>query len=261
MQIEQNDLTTLKNDIYEIVKHLYKMKEPSVTQSSMVKKDNTLVTDIDLAISNLFEQFCEKRKTILISEENKNRNGRYPVAILDPIDGTRELALGLPECCVSFSLYYGSIKDKRNFSWIFNPFTGFELLSTQPFLGSKMRREKRLLGLISNSESEQGLYENIILDSMIQLSTRGSIAFKLSLLASGACDFVVSKKGKNIWDILAGTHLCDQRGIQLYSNGEVLSLENEIEITSDLLLWCPPEHAHSLNQLFLNETKTKALKL
>lgn len=252
MKISQNELIDLKMDIHEIVKHLYKMKESDLTRSVTRKPDDSLVTSIDIAISNLFENFCHNKNLSLISEENINRERpSYPIAVLDPIDGTRELVEGLPECCVSFSIYYGSMDDPRNFSWLYNPFTGFELSSHQMHINSNKRRNTRLLGLVSNSEFEAGLYQDIKLKDLDVLNPRGSIAFKLGLLAIGACDFVVSQRGKNIWDILAGTHLCNMRGIYMFYNGEKLTSFDEIRIDAGVLMWCPPDRASLLNACFL----------
>jgi myo-inositol-1(or 4)-monophosphatase len=254
MKISQSELIQLKSNIHDIVKHLYEMKDSSFARGVEQKQHLSLVTSIDYAISNLFEDFCDRKKIALISEENSNRVHDYPVAILDPIDGTRELVEGLPECSVSFSVFYGSTQDPRNFSWIYNPFTGFEISSQQLFISSRKRRETRLMGLVSNSEFGEGLYERINLDSLDLISPRGSIAFKLGLLATGACDFVVSFRGKNIWDVLAGTHICSQRGISFYVNGCEFTDFHETRIEEGVLIWCPENYRERLAEVFLSET-------
>ena len=63
------------------------------------KDDNTIVTDIDLRINELFHLHCKKflLDIPIISEESLdswNRLGSFPCFVIDPVDGTKELAQG-----------------------------------------------------------------------------------------------------------------------------------------------------------------------
>ena len=66
-----------------------------------------------------------------------------------------------------------------------------------------------------------GMPASVILSASVL--PKGSIAFKLGLLAVGASHFAITKKPKNIWDIAAGTHICLKRGIFLFQNGIKIS--------------------------------------
>ena len=66
---------------------------------------------------------------------------------------------------------------------------------------------------------------------------KGSIAFKLGLLAVNAFDFVFSYRSKNIWDIAAGTLLCQRQGIRLYQKGHEIKNLCKPKYEGPLL-WC-----------------------
>ena len=74
---------------------------------------------------------------------------------------------------------------------------------------------------MSRTEWDKGFFKSEELEKSICIAPKGSIALKLGYLASGSCEFVVSKQPKNIWDIAAGTILCKERGIELLSEKTV----------------------------------------
>lgn len=199
------------------------------------KPDNTLVTDIDLFISNLFHQrFLNKYDSLNFFSEEQQDSFEFPVIILDPIDGTKELAMGVNECCVSFGIYFSPrLDDPRNFSWIYNPFTDFEISSYSNNINGVTVVDEKLFAFVSRTEFESGLHSD---SKSISYYPKGSIALKLALLASGAGNFVISKKPKNIWDIMAGTHICHTRGIDFYQNGSKVNHLSK-KIYSNDLVW------------------------
>lgn len=198
------------------------------------KKDNSIVTNIDLFISDLIkEKFIPKYQFLNFYSEEDQELFKYPMIILDPIDGTRELAQGINECVVSFGIYFDSkIEGKSNFSWLFNPFNGFEIFSEESMPTSKKIVNKQLLSYVSRTEYAKGLHNST---KTLLFLPKGSIANKLGLLAAGSGDFVVSKKPKNIWDIMAGTHICASRGINLYHNGIKLEKLGKTNLKNDLV--------------------------
>jgi myo-inositol-1(or 4)-monophosphatase len=202
------------------------------------KADNTIVTDFDIFVSDLFKDalYSKFPEINFYSEEDKG-NFEYPICIIDPIDGTREFAKGINECAVSVGLYFSEkINDPRNISWIYNPMTGFEVSSTDE-LDTAQKQVGPYSALVSRTEYESNMH---ISHNLITYSPKGSIAFKLGLLAKNECEFVITKKDKNVWDILAGTHICMKRGIELYHNEEKVEL-----ITKNLykapLVWSSEE--------------------
>lgn len=224
-----------------------------------LKSDNTIVTEIDLFVSTLVKEKLKAHPkynhyTFFSEEEFSELN--FPAAILDPIDGTRELARGRAECAVSLAMMNSSnIDDPLNYGWLYNPFSGFSLDSEAPFVASNNKSEQKILGMVSRSEFEKGYFNGFInIDPKIEITPRGSIAFKLGLLASGGCDFVVSLSPKSIWDIAAGTILCSKRGIKLYQNGVEVKKLDEIRIQG-ALIWAPEELATVLWTKFKNEKK------
>lgn len=227
--------------------------------STNFKNDNTIVTEIDLFVSKLLKEKLSHHPEFnhynFFSEEDYDQL-LFPCAILDPIDGTRELVMGRAECAVSLALMKSSeLSDPTNYGWLYNPFSGFSLDSDMPFIKSNDKSKQKILGLVSRSEFEKGYFNNLInVDSQIAFMPRGSIAFKLGLLASGGCDFVLSLSPKNIWDIAAGTILCAQRGIKLYQNGIEIKKLDEVLIKG-ILMWAPASTAQELWMKFENEKK------
>ncbi len=225
-----------------------------------LKSDNTIVTEIDLFVSTLLKEKLKthpefKRYTFFSEEEYDQLN--FPVAILDPIDGTRELVKGRAECAVSLAMMNSSdINDPLNYGWLYNPFSGFSLDSDVPFVASNNKSTQKILGMVSRMEFEKGYFNNFLnIDPKIEITPRGSIAFKLGLLASGGCDFVLSLSPKNIWDIAAGTVLCAQRGIKLYQNGVEIKKLDEI-LVKGVLIWAPENLALELWTKFKNEKRS-----
>lgn len=225
-----------------------------------LKDDKSIVTEIDLFVSTLLKTKLEahpKYKHYTFFSEEEFDKLTFPVAVLDPIDGTRELVKGRAECAVSLAMMNSSdINDPLNYGWLYNPFSGFSLDSDVPFVASNNKSVQKVLGMVSRSEFEKGYFNNFVnIDPRVEITPRGSIAFKLGLLASGGCDFVLSLSPKHIWDIAAGTILCAQRGIKLYQNGIEIKKLDELRVQG-VLLWAPEGLAQDLWAKFKNEKKS-----
>lgn len=218
------------------------------------KEDNSIVTEIDLLVSaffkNKFAMNANFKNFNFYSEEDFGHL-KFPSIVLDPIDGTREFAIGRAECAVSLAIMNSSeLSDPKNYAWLYNPFSGFSLDTNSKFVYAKNFSTKHMFGMVSRSEHFKGLYNNIN-NPKIHLTPRGSIAFKLGLLSSGACDFVVSKYPKNIWDIAAGTILAYQRGYSFFIDGKKVT-KLEQEKYAGVLLWCREECIEELMSVFQN---------
>ncbi len=203
------------------------------------------VTIIDLAISNDVRELAAQEKIYFYSEEEA-RDWKLPLIIIDPIDGTRELIERRPECAVSVALIKNwDFTSDENEGWIFNPFTE-ETFSDESLNFKKLSSKQ--LGYVSRSEWKAGLFDNIN-EPNLELKAVGSIAYKLALLSAGKIDFVVSLKPKNIWDIAAGTVLCEKLGLEFYSEGKRIT-----QITKELyrppLIWCRPTSFSFLSGIF-----------
>ncbi|MDD0854627.1 hypothetical protein HBN50_16055 [Halobacteriovorax sp. GB3] len=249
MRLDQSVIEEIKTKVQK------KIGEIDWTQRNFKKfekEDRSLVTEVDLYISDLLHEVAKEAGLNFFSEEDQ-KSLVYPCMIVDPIDGTRELAKGIGECAISLSIH----SHDSEWGWIYNPFTGFEIASDdiQQSKQANPLAMSKLVGLVSRSEHSRGKY---LIDQVddIEILPRGSIAFKLGLLAAGACDFVYSRTPKNIWDIKAGTLICKERGISLYQGSEEITLGIEKKIDGNLL-WCRPEYKDSIQNSILKILEKK----
>lgn len=161
---------------------------------------------------------------------------------LDPLDGTREYISGNTEWALSVGCF-----ENENFEgqgWVYNP-AKQELFDHAEKIPFKTKSSYR--GEVSLSEWNQGLYKDIHSDQF-KIHPVGSIAYKLARLSKGECDFVISRRPKNIWDIAGGTLLCKLAGMKMYSQGK------EVTTVKDLyqapLIWCHPSLFNELHGKF-----------
>jgi myo-inositol-1(or 4)-monophosphatase len=182
--------------------------------------DNPL-TDADLAADKLLN---ERLMALLpeagwLSEEtrdNPSRLDRERVWVVDPLDGTKEFVMGIPE----FTVSVGLVENGRPIlAVIFNPPTG-ELyygmkgegvyLNNQP---TAVTNRSEFAGAsidASRSERRRGEFEPFEAD--LNIKTMGSIAYKLTRVAAGQVDATWSRGPKNEWDICAGVLLIEEAG-------------------------------------------------
>ncbi|OFZ14283.1 MAG: hypothetical protein A2X86_05395 [Bdellovibrionales bacterium GWA2_49_15] len=205
------------------------------------KAGHELVTDLDLILSQEIQKFSTARNIHLLSEEEDDKQLQYPMLILDPIDGTKEFVRGLPEYALSLA-YMDSpfFSSPKNWGWIYNPVLAkFNIPCRTP---------GKLLGFVSRSEWDDGLYANFN-SSAIELRPVGSIAFKLSLLAGNYCDFVITLKDKNLWDIAGGTIECHQQNFKLFHKTKQMESFNTIRYTAPMT-WCRAELFSTIADFF-----------
>jgi myo-inositol-1(or 4)-monophosphatase len=213
------------------------------------KLDNTLVTEIDLFICKTIKSevmSLEEFKGYHYFSEEDHSDLNFPSLILDPIDGTKGLISGHPDCSVSLALMKNDIID-QGWGWIFNPFTGLDISSNHLFTKAPNIPEGKLMGLVSRSEWNRGQFQDVD-QNKFSLAPKGSIALKLGLLAVGAADFVITKRKKQIWDIAAGSILCSARDIFLFDKkSQIKTLHSKIQ--EGPMLWCRKEHFDELKFL------------
>ena len=159
--------------------------------------------------------------------------------ILDPIDGTKEFVKGIPECAVSLAILNSpEINDSKNFAWIYNPFNHFEISSNHLPLQKKLK--KCIDSFVSKTEWNENLYQTEFFNQF-NIIPKGSIAYKLGLLANFQCDFIITQRPKHIWDIAAGTILCHRQGFKFYEDNCELVKLDQLKLRANLI-WCRPEH-------------------
>lgn len=211
------------------------------------KPDLSPVTEIDQGISNFFKTHPLASGLCFYSEEDFSELN-FPALILDPLDGTNEFILGRPECAISAAWMSSPELSSSHFAFIKNPFTGFTITSMNASAWDSKHQNGPYQGLVSRSEWEIGLYKKNQ-TAHFQVIPRGSIAFKLGLLSSGACDFVISMRPKNLWDIAAGTLLTHQRGMDFWSNGKKITELSQKKFEAPLI-WAPPKLIPELTSTF-----------
>jgi myo-inositol-1(or 4)-monophosphatase len=208
-----------------------------------LKQDGTPVTPLDLALSVLLERMSQAHfpDVTFYSEENFSE-WNFPLIAIDPLDGTREYIRQRPEWAISIGLF-----ESQNFSgegWVYNPLTK-EVFNCEMKPVDYVSKSK-YYGEVSHSEWERGLY-NFFNSEKFAIKPKGSIAYKLGLLAAGNSDFVISMTPKSIWDIAGGTLLCQRSKIKFYSEGkEVLEVKQNY---LPPLIWCHEEIFEELSSL------------
>ncbi|MBF0143157.1 MAG: 3'(2'),5'-bisphosphate nucleotidase CysQ [Magnetococcales bacterium] len=183
-------------------------------------RDNPL-TQADLEADALL------RRTLLsarpdygwLSEETADDASRQDcrrVWVVDPIDGTKEFIIGLPQFAVSVGLVEDGVTVA---GCILNPAQdalysavagGGARLNGQPI---RVTSRENLAGascLASRSETGRGEWD--IFRDRLAITTMGSIAYKLALVASGGFDLTFTLTPKNEWDYCAGELLVREAG-------------------------------------------------
>jgi myo-inositol-1(or 4)-monophosphatase len=154
-----------------------------------------------------------------LSEETKDSPARLEksrVWIVDPLDGTREFTLRVPEFCVCVALVENG---KPVVGVEYNPATdrlysaalgAGATLNGQPARVSKTEHVALAQVLASRSEDKRGEWDAFKQYCHVVLT--GSVAYKLAELSVGNGDATFTLTPKNEWDICAGTLLVEEAG-------------------------------------------------
>ena len=194
------------------------------------KSPDNPVTDADLAADSLLK---ERLRQLIpeagwLSEETTDSRTRLEkrlVWVVDPVDGTKEFVLGIPEFSISVALVEDGVPI---IGVIFNPALG-ELFASLRGHGIKLNghpvrvsdRTQLEGARIDASRSERKRGEFKPFEGLLQIQTMGSIAFKLARVSAGLVDATWSRGPKNEWDICAGVCLIEEAG------GRIVDLDNE----------------------------------
>ena len=186
------------------------------------------VTEADRAVDAVLRQTLLRDDEGWLSEESADDLSRLEksrVWVVDPLDGTREFVLGLPEFCVSI----GFVEHGRAVAGgIYNPATGEKIIGAADagilYNGKPARLSQRtsLQGaviLASRSEVKRGEWQRFQ-GGVFEVRAMGSVAYKLGLVAAGRADGTFTLTPKHEWDVAAGAALVDSAG------GFVATLDN-----------------------------------
>lgn len=185
------------------------------------KSPDNPVTDADFASDTLLK---ERLRALLpeagwLSEETADSPDRLDKAYLwcvDPIDGTKEFIMGIPEFSIAVALVQNG---KPILAVIYNPDTQELYYAAKGngfyFNGERMTVSDRaeLAGSsIDASRSERKRGEFAPFEEQMTVRTMGSVAYKLARVAAGQCDATWSRGPKWEWDVCAGVLLVQEAG-------------------------------------------------
>lgn len=149
-----------------------------------------------------------------LSEEHVDtaeRLGRDRTWIVDPIDGTREFLMGVPEFAISVGL---AVEGEPVLGVVFNPASG-ELDASVCVESEEIAGQltpPRLEVLVGRAEL--GMGEVPPLPHGTEIAGIGSVAYRLAVLARGRGHAVVTAYGRAEWDVAAGVALCRAAGLR-----------------------------------------------
>ncbi|WP_165769409.1 inositol monophosphatase family protein [Arboricoccus pini] len=185
------------------------------------KSPGQIVTDADIAIDRFLHEALvdEANGDGWLSEETPDdhkRLDRRRVWVVDPIDGTRSFAAGLPEFTISVGLL---VDGHPVLGFVFNPANGdfFEATAGQ---GAKLNGRplhatwrQSLEGaniVVSSSENKSRHFADYMPGA--NLTTIGSLAYKLCLVAAGRYDGYLTWRRTHDWDIAAAVLVLEEAG-------------------------------------------------
>ncbi len=178
------------------------------------------VTDADLAVNDVLRQFLPEPGDGWLSEETVDDAFRLDcdrVWIVDPVDGTREFIMGLPEWCISIGLVEDGVAVAGG---IYNPAADHLVVgsvgSGVTLNGSRVEKQwpADLAGatvLASRSEVTRGEWDRYD-DAPFSVCAMGSVAYKLARVAAGLDGVTWTLVPKNEWDVAAGVALVHASG-------------------------------------------------
>jgi myo-inositol-1(or 4)-monophosphatase len=178
------------------------------------------VTEADRALDAVLRQNLLRDGEGWLSEETADNLSRLEndrVWIVDPLDGTREFVLGLPEFCVAI----GFVEDGKPVAGgIYNPATHETFLGAidsgvlyngKPSRASQRTNLSGALVLASRSEVKRGEWKRFE-GASFKTQAMGSVAYKLGQVAAGLADVTFTLTPKHEWDVAAGAALVTAAG-------------------------------------------------
>lgn len=227
------------------------------------KGPKDIVTDVDVAVEKLiFEQLTSHFPGMgMIGEESFK--GDMPggfVWVVDPIDGTRNFAAGIPIFSIVLALSYdgevvagANFDPKKNELFIAEKGKGAFLNGKQINISDKTELEKSIIGMDLSYGDDGGRFGFEVIQKLwpdIQtVRIIGSSALGISYVAAGRTDLYFNYNLKP-WDIAAGILLVEEAGgvatdrkgrkASLFSEGIIVSnqkLHNSFLNITDKMNW------------------------
>jgi myo-inositol-1(or 4)-monophosphatase len=221
------------------------------------KGPGQVVTEADIAVDRFLHAELRRGHAAddgWLSEETEDdrvRLERRRVWVVDPIDGTRSFAEGTPEFTVSVALL---VDGATALGFVLNPATGemFEArrgggawLNGEPLRASPAEGLRGAVIVASRFESRRRDFAKLI--PTAQLTSIGSLAYKLALVAAGRFDGYISWRRTHDWDIAAAVLLLAEAGALVTdAAGEPIRLNRPEPRHQGVLAAGPPLHRELL---------------
>lgn len=192
---------------------------PGAIEAQMKRGDDPL-TAADVAVDEILRSLLPRDGEGWLSEETADDPGRLEcsrVWVVDPLDGTREFVMGIPEWCVSIALVVdgapaaGGILSVATGRRIVGSVDSGVTLNGEPVQCTTRTDVRGALVLASRSEVKRGEWEPFFA-SEIAIRNMGSVAYKLGLVAAGFADATWTLVPKNEWDVAGGAALVTAAG-------------------------------------------------
>jgi len=192
-------------------------------------EDNPL-TDADLAADAILEKrlrgaFPEFGWLSEETADTPDRLTKSHVWIVDPLDGTREFTLGIPEFVVSIGLV---VDGRAVLGVLYNPikeqlFTGIvgqgATLNGEPIQVTPHETLQGSRVVCSRTEMKKGWFDDFM-DVLTPIPV-GSVAYKFGLVAAGEAESTFTPRPRSEWDICGGVAIVEAAGGQCSDkNGE-----------------------------------------
>jgi myo-inositol-1(or 4)-monophosphatase len=181
------------------------------------KEGRELVSEADIRAAEMLHEALTHAfpDTGWLSEEHvdtADRLDRERVWVVDPIDGTREYLMGLPEYAVSVALV---IDGAPALGVVYNPATRHlaQAVSTESCEHQAQAVPADYDVLVGRGEQRWNDVPS--LPGRARVKGIGSIAYRLALVAAGQGDAVVTGSGRAEWDVAAGAALCLAAGLRV----------------------------------------------
>jgi myo-inositol-1(or 4)-monophosphatase len=184
------------------------------------KGHDSPVTAADREVDALLRDMLAEPDAGWLSEETADdpiRLQRQRVWIVDPLDGTKEFTMRLPEWSVSIGLVENGLPVAGG---ICNPLTDETVIGSletgvtlngEPVSPRPCARLEDAVVLASRSEVTRGEWERF--ETLgCEIRTLGSVAYKFALVAAGLADATWTYVPKSEWDVAGGTALVRAAG-------------------------------------------------
>jgi myo-inositol-1(or 4)-monophosphatase len=221
------------------------------------------VTEADLAIDKFLHETLTAARPAYgwmseESEDDPSRRAAERVFIVDPIDGTTAFLKGRPHFTIAIAL----VRDGRpEQGVVYNPISeecyaaargAGATLNGAAIRVSDCDRIENCRMLAPKTTFEHAIWSTPPNTSWppMQVETRGSIAYRMALVAAGQFDAALALSAKHDWDLAAGDLIVEQAGgLVTDHTGAPLRYNAAVPLQRSIVVAGPRLHAALLEKL------------